>query len=313
MKRWVMAAAVAAVLLWVVGGSLSLLFDRFGTVRVLGQVARYAVAPALRSALDSDKKKVLMPRAQVRREKAKEKPRKKTHSLAFRQVTEVSIFAISLARRTDRADWIKQQLRGCTYQLFPGIDGEHADLEPDAVDLELFFGGKRLRESGLDSGDCQRARSGCRKGSSMLERRKIALDLTYIRLLRQIAQLSHPAVVFEDDAWPIGEMTNARLVSEMSQLPADWDLFMLHSFEPIEAGPFVADRVRVLRSGVGTVAFAITPENARRIVRLAQRAMPEMYIDLMVMGLMAESNLANTYIAQPFLVQHAPNFTSTFG
>jgi hypothetical protein len=231
-----------------------------------------------------------------------------------------------MERSADRRKSILKELADCPFEEWRGIDGANADVDAHWEDLQLYFRGNRLTSSGFDSKACRKSRADCDKDASPTEQRKIALDLTYILLFRRIAKLSHPAVIFEDDITTEFQTTPEQQQSErthlshsfllklMSELPRDWDLFLLYSSaaNSFDVGPFVSPRIRVLRSGVGTVAFAVTPEMARRILSWAERGMPELYVDLLVNGFLAESGLANAYVAWPFVVQHHPSFRSSF-
>jgi hypothetical protein len=238
-------------------------------------------------------------------------------------VGRIRVFVITLETRGDRRASFEAELRHCEHEVVFGIDGARADMEQHWGDLQRFFGETRLRKSGLDSRACRISRANCDASASVHEQKKIALDLTYILLFRRIAKLSHPAVVFEDDITTRSlapgaeekdraELSHAFLIGLMRELPRDWDLFMLHSSPRFEVGPPVSERIRILRSGVGTVAFCVTPEMAARFAPWAELGMSELYVDLLMNGFLTESGLVNGYIAQPFVVQHQAHFRSSF-
>ncbi len=64
LKRVLVASALVGVLLWIF--VLGVLVQVYGPVRVAGQIARHALAPAMRSLTQSDAAQMAMPRATVR-------------------------------------------------------------------------------------------------------------------------------------------------------------------------------------------------------------------------------------------------------
>lgn len=273
----------AVLFLWTL--VLSVLFLQFGLVRVVGQVGRHALDPLLRVITGSDRTRLSKPRAKV---------------------SKLQFVAISLARESQRRQSIQMELEGLNYSMYDAVDGETDSF--DLNEVVFFFGWTRVMQASLDIEDCRVKKQGCRSGSSY-HRAKIALDLTYLRLFKKLAN-SDPQttfVILEDDALvqvPKGNFSR-EVTRVVESLPDDWDLLLLYSAKGFVMGPPVSPFANILRSGVGTVGFAFTPKLAQTIVKFAMTyKMHELYIDLVVCGFLTETGRINSYIANPFLLAH---------
>ena len=268
---------------------------QFGWVKVVGQIGKHFVSPVYRFLSLSDLSKKHMVRAlPIESER-------------------LQVFVISLKRATERRDYMINQLEGIDYNLIDAIDGTTYDFQKDE-DVYKYMGSNRMKEAGLDGKeDCVLTNSCPQR--FRIERQRMALDLTYIKLFRRIADDPHldAAIVLEDDAAinvPAAQFKED-VFDRLRHIPKDWHLLMLFAFEHVSTfGPEVAPGIKILRSGVGTAAFVIKKETAQYVLDIGTRLFPELVIDLLMCGFLVETSLINGYVAQPLIAGHG-KFIST--
>jgi hypothetical protein len=285
----------------VVAVVLAVFTARMGWLRVRAQIERHVVMKLYWS--DLEQQKMRLPKANVSR---------------F-----ADIWVVSLRRVERRRKHVQNMLEGVRFNFVDAIDGKN-----DAFSWELlvrFIGEHRMKTAGLLDPKCAAEPTSCVwNRAKEREKAKIALDLTYLLLMYKISK--HPAgpdaahLIIEDDAILNVEAEDGdasgffqRLNTRvLPGLPADWDLFMLCS-SGYEGGAAVAPGLRVLRSGVGTVAFSVRGRFAKQLVdQHLPVCLPHMYIDLCMCGMLPETGRAHGYVADPFLARHA-GFYSEIG
>jgi hypothetical protein len=270
---------------------LIVLLRVFGWVRVEGQIGKYFWSPLLDFPLGPRAlyRMYLMPR--------------------FGEVPldRMEVFVVSLPRLDDRRKYMQDQLEGSNYSLVDAIDGNSYDFSRDQ-DVHTYMGRHRLSAAGLDSSDCVERGVNC-PFDYRVARLQMALDLTYIKLFRHIANDPNVdvAVILEDDAAvpvPAKEF-KPKVASVLALLPRNWHLLLMFTFEGSSwFGPEVEPGIRVLRTGVGTAAFAIKKETAKYILDVGKWLFPSLVIDLLMCGFLVETSRINGYVTYPLLVGH---------